>query len=130
MKPTCPGRTGGGDGVPGGAGDVAATYADVDDLDVRCGINLPKNLCGRPCSSNHCWFTRNDASAGVQCVWNEKLGRDIALPEVFFKRGNNRIVIGGVHGGAENESYVQNPMASIQHVGEASPLAAGFGQKK
>jgi hypothetical protein len=51
----------------------------VDDLDVSRGVNFPKNFCGRPGARNDRWFMRNDASAGMQRLRDEKLGGDVAV---------------------------------------------------
>ena len=71
----------------------------VNDLDISCRIDPPKNLCGGTGAGNHRWFTRNNPSGCVQRFGDEKLGRDVAVADVFLQGSSDRIVIVRLHGG-------------------------------
>ena len=69
---------------------------------------------------------RNDTSAGMERFGNEKVGSDVALAYVFFKRmqRSDRNRQGPWRGGGRTIRI--NSMASIEHTSKASLLAAGF----
>ena len=85
------------------------------DLDIRRGIDLPENFRSRRGAGNNGWFPSNDAPGCVQPLGNEKLGGDIPVADIFFKRGRDRIVILRLHGGAKAPRYLRNASASIKH---------------
>ena len=81
--------------------NVASDYGSairLMDLDIRRGIDLPENFRSRRGAGNNGWFPSNDAPGCVQPLGNEKLGGDIPVADIFFKRGRDRIVILRVHG--------------------------------
>src|SRR5438552_18039646 len=62
------------------------------NLDIRRGIKLSKNFASHSGAGNDGVFTRNDASSCVQRFRDEKISRDIAGADVFFKCGGDWIV--------------------------------------
>ncbi len=71
--------------------DVIAIAAT--NLDVRPRIDPPKNFRGCAGTRNDRFFMRNDASGCVQGFRHEKISRDVAVADVFFKCGGDGVVI-------------------------------------
>src|SRR5436305_7667764 len=64
----------------------------VTNLDISRRIDAPKNFSSCSGAGNDCFFTHNDASSCVQRFWHEEISSDVAVPNVFFKSGGDRIV--------------------------------------
>jgi hypothetical protein len=112
--------------------NVASDYGSairLMDLDVRRRIDPAENFRSRRGAGNNGWFPSNDASGCVQPLGNEKLGGDVPVADIFFKRGRDWIVVLRVHGGAKPGRYLRNASASIKHPTLRLLLRAEFGQK-
>src|SRR6266481_5162409 len=64
----------------------------VTNLDISRSIDLPKSFSSCSGAGNNCFFTHNDASGCVQRFLHEEISSDVAVANVFFKSGGDRIV--------------------------------------
>jgi hypothetical protein len=112
--------------------NVARDYGSairLMDLDIHRRIDLAENFRRRRSAGNNGWFPSNDTPGCVQPLGNEKLGGDVPVADVFFKRGCDWIVILRVHGGAKPARYLRNASTSIKHPTLRLVVALNFGKK-
>src|SRR6266478_8647633 len=67
------------------------------NLDIRCRVDLPENFRSCSCAGDDRFFPHNDASGCVQRLRHEKVSRDVAIADVFFKGGGDRIATIWLH---------------------------------
>ena len=71
-------------------------------MNVRRRIDLPKYFRSGSRAGDNCIFASDDSSDCTQRLRYEKIGRDVAITDVFLQRGGNRIVTVGVHARMNN----------------------------
>src|SRR6266487_3879109 len=87
----------------------------VTNLDISRRIDLPKNFSSCLGAGNNCFFTHNDASGCVKRFWYEEISSDVAVANVFFKGGGDRIVTVRRHlAHLDGARYARNAIGSIR----------------
>ena len=75
--------------------DLGAVFAN--DLDFGRAIDSVKNFGGCVRAGDDGFFARDNSRLGLRISGDEKLGRDIAVANVFLQRDSNRIVKSFTH---------------------------------